>query len=153
MKFSIILLSMLKQASISQIRSGELTREKGYISVCMRTYPRGLKKELIDEYRCDLAPAIDLFKDFKQFQASDGHDQAFIKSDYERRFDLGRRPLQHLEILVQQSRTQDVYLACQCEIGQRCHREILLGIAEKRFGAQIGEVFSSYPNFFNKFTI
>jgi len=49
---------MLKQASVSDIRKGTLTKAQGYLSICMRTYPRGLKKELTDEYRSDLAPSF-----------------------------------------------------------------------------------------------
>lgn len=47
---------MLKQASVSQIRSGEITRDHGFVAITMRHYPRGLKKELRDEYLGGLAP-------------------------------------------------------------------------------------------------
>jgi uncharacterized protein YeaO (DUF488 family) len=110
-------------------------------------YPRGLKKELLDEYRSDLAPDRELFKDFKEFQAKVGHEAAFENSNYEARFHLSRRAAEHLKTLAQMSQTQDVYLACQCELGERCHREILLLIAKNEFGAQISEVFHSYPVF------
>lgn len=138
---------MLKQASIKQIQKGEVSREKGYVVATMAFYPRGLKKELLDEYRVDLAPDKELFKEFKQCQAEVGHDEAFEKSNYENRFELSRRATEHLKQLVKMSETQDVYLACQCEMGQRCHREILLLIAEKEFGAKTDPLFHTYPKF------
>jgi uncharacterized protein YeaO (DUF488 family) len=141
---------MLKQASIRQIQKMELTRQQGYLVATMCFYPRGLRKELLDEYRSDLAPDRDLFKDFKKLQAEVGHEQAFEKSDYENRFSLSRRATEHLKELVKLSKNQDVYLACQCELGERCHREILLLIAQKEFNAEISEVFHSYPHFLNR---
>lgn len=138
---------MLKQASVSQVRSGELNKDQGYLSVTMRTYPRGLKKELIDEYRADLAPDLELFREFKELQASVGHEQAFEQVRYEDRFELGRRPLLHLEELVRISQKQDVYLICQCDVGQYCHREILMLMAQKKFGAEIAPIHHSYEKF------
>jgi uncharacterized protein YeaO (DUF488 family) len=136
---------LLKQASAKQIRSGELTRKHGYLVVAMRFYPRGLRKNLRDEYRSDLAPELKLFKDFKKNQARFGHDRAFEKARYEKRFSLSERAMEHLRELSELSREKDVYLACQCEIGERCHREILLLLARKKFGARIGKVFHEYP--------
>lgn len=138
---------MLKQASIRQIQKAEVTRDQGYLVATMCFYPRGLKKELLDEYRSDLAPDRDLFKDFKQHQTEVGHEAAFAKSQYEERFHLSRRATEHLKGLVKLSQTQDVYLACQCEIGERCHREILLMIAKQEFGAEISEIHNDYPVF------
>ncbi|MEZ0392079.1 MAG: DUF488 family protein [Pseudobdellovibrionaceae bacterium] len=138
---------MLKQASIRQIQKSELTREQGYLVATMAFYPRGLKKELLDEYRAELAPDRELFKEFKEQQAKVGHEAAFEKSRYEERFHLGRRATETLKNLARMSQTQDVYLACQCEIGERCHREILLLIAEKEFGAKVDPLFHTYPVF------
>jgi uncharacterized protein YeaO (DUF488 family) len=137
---------MLKQASVDQVRRGELTRKDGYLVITMRFYPRGLRKALRDEYRADLAPDPALFKDFKRWQLRLGHEAAFERSRYEKRFFLGERALETLERLAVRSRRRDVYLICQCEVGERCHREILLRIAQKRFGAKIGKVHHSYPN-------
>lgn len=136
---------MLKQASVSDLRQGKLTKSQGYLSICMRTYPRGLKKEFSDEYRSDLAPDTKLFRDFKELQAKVGHEKAFEDCRYEERFELGRRPLMHLEYLAKLSREQDVYLICQCELGEYCHREILLLTAQQKFAATIAPVFHSYP--------
>jgi uncharacterized protein YeaO (DUF488 family) len=122
---------MLKQGSVSQLRSGELSRKDGYIVVAMRFYPRGLKKELRDEYRSDLAPSLKLFQDFKKFEKKVGHDAAFEAANYRSRFELTPEGEANLKRLTELSRDKDVYLICQCEIGQRCHRELLLNLARK----------------------
>jgi len=56
---------VLKQGSVHQIRSGKLSRKDGYIAVTMCFYPRGLRKELLDEYRKNLALHVKLFKEWQ----------------------------------------------------------------------------------------
>jgi uncharacterized protein YeaO (DUF488 family) len=111
----------------------------------MRFYPRGLRRELRDEYRGELAPAPALFADFKRHQAESGHDRAFALSRYESRFSLSDEAWARLGRLSAMSRTRDVYLVCQCPVGERCHREILMLLARDRFGARIGPVHHGYP--------
>jgi uncharacterized protein YeaO (DUF488 family) len=142
---------MLKQASVRQIRKEEITKRDGFIAITMRFYPRGLRKELRDEYRGDLAPSKELFRDFKRYQLSDGHEQGFLKSNYEERFQLSSEAEAHLAELAKRSRMQDVFLVCQCAVGERCHREILLLLAKEKFGAKIDKVFHSYPRALKKF--
>ncbi len=137
----------LKQASVKQIRSAELIREHSYIVITMCYYPRGLKKELRDEYRSDLAPDRLLFKEFKDYQKKIGHEEAFVKSNYENKFSLNENALQHLKELSELSKIKDVYLVCQCEVGKKCHREMLLLTAEKLFGAKIDFIYHSYSNY------
>lgn len=138
---------MLKQASVSQVRKQELTKNDGYLVIAMRFYPRGLKKELWDEYRSELAPQAELFKEWKEFEAEFGHEAAFEKSDYESRFELSRRSLAYLEELSKMSQEKNVYLICQCDLGERCHREMLLLMAQKLFHAQTDSLSHSYPVF------
>lgn len=138
---------MLKQASIGQIRSGEISRDDGYLVACMAFYPRGLKKELLDEYRTHLAPARTLFAEWKKYEQEFGHDEAFKKSNYEERFTLPPDARESLRRLVDISKTKDVYLACQCEPGARCHREMLLLYAQSQFNAAIEPPHHAYPIF------
>ncbi len=128
-----------------QIRSGKLTREMGYIVLSMCFYPRGLKKELKDEFRNDLAPTPELLKDFKHWQALEGQEAGFKKSHYEERFALSRRAFDYFAWLCKSSLEKDVYLVCQCELGERCHREILLLIAKQEFNTETASVFHQYP--------
>lgn len=136
---------MLRQASVGQIRRGEITRKQGYIVITMCFYPRGLRKELRDEYRGDLAPDRALFKDFKRWQKELGHEKGFELSHYDDRFSLSASALETLSRLSRLSWERDVYLVCQCEPGERCHREILMLLAERRFGASIDLVRNEYP--------
>lgn len=136
---------MLKQASVAQIRNQDITRADGYIVIAMCIYPRGLKRELRDEFLPQLAPSRELLADFKNFEKSGSHDEAFIKCDYYTRFRLsesGSHDLRHVSDL---SRTRDVILVCQCQLGQRCHREMLMLMARERFSVEIGEIYHEYP--------
>lgn len=136
---------MLRQASIGQIHRGELTKRDGYLVAAMRFYPRGLKRELLDEYRSDLAPDLELFRDFKKHQKAAGHEEAFNASRYEERFSLRRSAFEHLRVLADAAKSADVFLACQCEVRERCHREMLLLIARERFAASTAPLSHAYP--------
>lgn len=138
---------MLKQASVHQLRTGEVTRKDGRIVVAMCFYPRGLRKELRDEYRSDLAPGKDLVKELQKRAKTDGHDEAFDLVDFAVRFRLSPEALTALEEIAGRSRSEDVYLVCQCELGWKCHRELLLLTARREFGAKIAPVFHDYPGF------
>lgn len=135
---------MLKQATMTQIRSGELTRKNGHIVIVMRHYPRGLAKKFIDEYLSQLAPDLALFREFKKFEKLIGHNQAFKKIRYTERFVISDLGWNHLERLANLSQAKNVYFVCQCKMGDFCHREILMLWAHARFNAQIEAVFHQY---------
>jgi len=129
-----------------------VSRRDGLIVVAMRYYPRGLKKELRDEYRADLAPAADLLRDFNRHAAAAGHDAAFALARYEDRFELSEGARGRLRELAVMSRSRDVYLTCVCGMGQRCHREILLLLARTLHGARIDKVYHGYPRALERLT-
>ena len=135
---------MLRQSSVNQIRAGQINRSHGYIVICMCFYPRGLRQDLRDEYRADLAPNRNLFKEWQSFAQTAGHDAAFRKSHYEDRFSLSDAALEHLRMLAEWSTRQDIFLVCQCEVGERCHREILLRMAAYKFGITVDRIFNEY---------
>lgn len=135
---------MLKQANVQDLRKANVTRNDGFIVIAMRFYPRGIKRELRDEYRADLAPDKQLFRDFKDNQAA-GHDLAFARSNYEQRFALSPEAMDHLELLASLAKSNDVYLIFQCGQGERCHREMLMLLAQTKFAARIDRVFNDYP--------
>jgi len=142
---------MLKQASISQVKNQEFDRDRSHIVITMRFYPRFLKKELRDEFICDLAPVKELLHDFNAAQKKSGdHNSAFADVDYNRRFELTEKGMNHLRRLSEISKEKDVYIVCICDIGERCHREILLLAAEKLFRCKIGKVFHTYPDFMSR---
>jgi uncharacterized protein YeaO (DUF488 family) len=136
---------MLKQASVGQIRNGEVSRDDGYIVLAMCFFPRGFKRELRDEYLHDLAPDRVLFKEWLAYSREFGHEEAFKKSDYENRFQLNGKARYDLRRLTE--KVGDVYLVCQCAVGERCHREMLMLAAKTLYGGNIDKVFNEYPEF------
>ncbi len=143
---------MLKQASIAQIKKNELPRDNSHIVIAMRYHPRFLKKELRDEFIAELAPDRDLLREFNDAQKRLGdHNSAFAEVDYNCRFELSQSAWDHLKRLSELSDSKDVYLACICAMGERCHREILLLISERHYGCRIGDVFHDYPEFMDRY--
>ncbi|MGE3262910.1 MAG: DUF488 family protein [Bacteriovoracia bacterium] len=141
---------MMHQASIADICTGSIERASSYIVVSMCRYPRGIKKTLMDEYNSRLAPSKELLADWHAAKQEVGHHEAFTKSNYEDRFEISARAEEELKALAARSEKCDVFLVCQCEVGERCHREILLLAAQKKFGAKIGKIFHAYPRFFRR---
>lgn len=138
---------MLLQGSVGDLRSGKLSRKDGYIVVAMAFYPRGMEKTLRDEYQAALAPDRELFREWKGYEEKFGHDEAFVRSNYEARFKLDYEAMYKLRRIVERAANQDVYLVCQCAPGERCHREMLLLAAQKKLGAKTGPIHHAYPVF------
>lgn len=142
---------MLKQCSVADIKNKSIPRESSHLVVTMRFYPRFLKKELRDEFVCELAPVKELLREFNAAQKRLGtHNEAFGEVDYERRFKLSPAGWAHLRRLVELSDRKDVYLICVCKLGDRCHREMLMLMSKELFDCDIGEVFHTYPDFMRR---
>jgi uncharacterized protein YeaO (DUF488 family) len=142
---------MLKQAAVSEVKDCSIPRKGSHIVITMRFYPRFLKKELRDEFVCDLAPVKELLHDFNQAQKKLGdHNPSFAQVDYENRFDLSESGMEHLKRLSDLSKNKDVYLVCICGPGERCHREMLMLMAQHLYHCKIGKVFHSYPDFMKR---
>lgn len=119
----------------------------------MQFYPRFLSKELIDEYRRDLAPEKELFTEFKaKERATKDHNGAFDDVGYEKRFELTPAGHEELARLTALSRERDVFLICQCQALQKCHADLLLLIAKTLYDARIPLLRMSYPTFNDKLT-
>lgn len=138
---------MLKQASVDQVRQKQIPRENTRLIIAMCYYPRGINTELADDFRNTLAPDRALFKEWKELEKKVGHEQAFIQTNYEKRFYLSPVALFMLKSYTEESlsNNKDIYFICQCELGERCHREILLLTASKKYGAAIDTLFHNYP--------
>lgn len=141
---------MLKQASVAQIRSGEVNREQGMVVIAMCRYPRALRRELRDSYESALGPSRELLADFLAQQTKHGHERGFAACHYQERFTLTEGAHARLGELAEQSRKRDVFLVCQCTVGERCHRELLLLLAGRDFRAKVGKVFHAYPTFLRR---
>lgn len=139
--------AMLRQASVHQLRTGAIKRDTSHIALCMAIHPRNLPGSLRDEYQSCLAPDRELFDDFKEKQKKIGHNQAFAAVNYEERFQLGPEAMEELKRLAALSQEKVVYLVCQCSVGERCHRELLLLTAKELLGAKVGNIYHSYPAF------
>ena len=99
----------------------------------------------------ELAPSDELFQDFDKRKkalerklgkgSTEAHNQAFLESDYERRFraQIAASPeaLKKLEEISKTARHHDVFLVCYEGPLKACHRRVLLRIAEERFGAEV----------------
>jgi uncharacterized protein YeaO (DUF488 family) len=142
---------MLRRASVSDVERGKVSKEKSYLVVVMRFYPRFLKRPLVDEYSRTLAPPADLFTEFK---ATDrklaNHNSAFYLVHYESRFDLSSEGRGKLSELAKLSQERDVTLICQCRDFDRCHSDLLLLWARKCFGARISGPIFDYPDFMKR---
>src|SRR3954464_14494066 len=111
---------MLLQASVGQLFSGRLTRKHGYIAITMRHHPRGLRRELRDQYTSLLSPPTLLFKHFRQVKDETGdHNEAFERVEYEKHFWLELEGFLELQRLAEKSKKQDVFLICQCTVGEK----------------------------------
>jgi uncharacterized protein YeaO (DUF488 family) len=139
---------MFKQATVEDIAHNRITKIHGHIVVVTRYYPRFLKRQRIHEYVPVLAPPKELLHDFKKAEEKLGdHDQGFASIDYESRFELGIEGDAELARLAEMAQTTDVYLVCHCKIGQYCHRELLMILAEARHGTRIARLSHPYTVF------
>jgi uncharacterized protein YeaO (DUF488 family) len=139
---------MIKQGSVAEIRRKELTTQDGFIVIAMCFYPRGLRRELRNEYCGDLAPDRVLFREWKEYEREFGHDEAFRRSDYENRFQVTHHAFLKLRELSFLAGKKDVYLICQCQVGERCHREMLMLMAEQILKASVDKIFHNYSDFY-----
>ena len=140
---------MLRTATVQDLTGSRVSREQGYVVVVMRRYPRGVKKLLMDKYATSLAPDEALLTDFLETRRSlaGSHNAAFEAVQYEERLHLSAEGLEDLAQLSEMSRVQDVFLVCQCRRDQRCHRDLLLLLAQARHGAEIEKLRFAYPRF------
>jgi uncharacterized protein YeaO (DUF488 family) len=139
---------MLRQATVSDLITDRVSREKGYVVITMRRYPRFINKQLRDEYLTCMSPDKVLFEDWLTAKRKhDDHDGAFARSRFEERFDVGEDGLQQLERLCRMAEKKDVFLVCQCHEGKRCHREFTLILARKLFKAKAEKPKNAYPVF------
>lgn len=139
---------MLKRASVADVRNGTVTKEDGLLVVAMRVYPRFLARALVSEYAPGLAPAPELFERYRKLKSAGGNqNQAFEAAGYQHLFALEDVAFKELGRLVEGATGQDVFLICQCRSEEMCHVDLLLLMAEQRFGAEIAALADEYPLF------
>jgi uncharacterized protein YeaO (DUF488 family) len=107
-----------------------------------------MSKELIDLYSHELAPTQALLDEFHaERKRLDNHNAAFLSMNYQKKFTLMPTAVEQLHDLAERAKSGDVFVVCQCEIKERCHRELLLIAAKRWFGAATELRAFSYPDF------
>ncbi len=129
---------MLREASISEITSKQIPKEKRVL------VNRGRGND-------ELAPNDELFADFNARKSAlekelgkgsaGAHNTAFVEAGYAERFrsqiEADPAALAKLEDVARRAQAGDLYLVCYEGVTKACHRRVLMRIAEQRFGAQI----------------
>lgn len=138
----------LDRASVAEVKLSNVSRADGYLVVAMRVYPRFLPRDLTDEYTKSLAPEAGLFARYRALKKESGQqNQAFQAAGYEQTFGLTEEGTGDLARLAALSSRQNVFLICQCDRQEYCHVDLLLLLANHRFGARIGKLPYDYEVF------
>lgn len=139
---------VIKRASVADIKNQTISKSDGHLVVTMRVYPRFLPKALIDDFKQSLSPQKDLFSRYREFKKKTGdQNQSFESARYQQEFQLSEQGLRDLSELVEISKTQDVFMICQCHPSECCHVDLMLLIAEVQFGADINTLPFEYSIF------
>ena len=129
---------MLKEASLSELRSKGIPRERRVL------VNRGRGND-------ELAPSDGLFGDFMSRKrerehefgvgSAEAHNAAFVDCDYEQRFraQIAADAAAQARIaeVAERGTCEDVYLVCYEGPSKACHRRILLRIAAETHGAAV----------------
>ena len=130
------------------MKASKISKADGHLVVAMRVYPRFLPKGLTDEYTKSLAPEAGLFGRYRELKKQSGQqNQAFRDAGYEQTFALTEEGTGDLARLAALSSRQNVFLICQCDRQEHCHVDLLLLLANHRFGASIGKLPYDYAAF------
>jgi hypothetical protein len=74
---------MLKQATVTDLTMGRISRDDGHIVITMRRYPRFVNRKLRDEYLTCMSPDVKLFEAWLTAKRKhDDHDGAFDRSHF-----------------------------------------------------------------------
>lgn len=140
---------MLKQARVEDIRKSRLTKKDGHLVVATRHYPRGVKRDLFHDFKSSLAPSKELLAEFMSEVKKRGgdHNTGFVGMNYAKKFHLSERGWWELRQYAKLSKRVDVFLICHCKFEDCCHRELLLLLAQKFFGADIDPLENTYDDF------
>lgn len=90
----------------------------------MRLWPRGIRKDHVDEWNRDLAPSWDLVKAFKR--------EGLPWLEYAKRYWEEISPAA-IDALRERSKHETITLLCACQNDLRCHRRLLRdAVVERR---------------------
>jgi len=97
--------------------------EDGHRLLVMRMWPRGIRKDAVDEWEPELGPSRALIADFRQGRI----DWPRFAERYRAEM-AGKREL--LARVSEQSNRGTVTLLCSCPDERRCHRTLLKELLE-----------------------
>src|SRR5262245_14870771 len=89
----------------------------------MRLWPRGIRRDRVDEWNRDVAPSRDLLFDFKRHGLS--------WEDYVTRYWREIRP-EAIDALRRRARRETITLMCSCADEHHCHRGLLKQAISRR---------------------
>jgi len=89
----------------------------------MRLWPRGIRRDRVDEWNRDVAPSRDLLREFKH--------EGLAWSRYVKRYWKEIRP-EAVDALRRRARRQTITLLCSCADEHHCHRGLLRDAITRR---------------------
>jgi len=95
----------------------------GYRLLVMRLWPRGVRKEAVDEWQKELGPSTELLRTYR--------DGKIAWTEFARRYraEVRKKP-ELLDKVRKLSRRRTVTLLCGCAEESRCHRGVLKKLLE-----------------------
>jgi uncharacterized protein YeaO (DUF488 family) len=101
-------------------------RDDGTRILVMRLWPRGIKREYIDEWIKELGTSLPLIKEWKAGRLK----WSEFRARYLEEMDSPEKQML-LKGLSERARDGDITLLCSCKDSNRCHRVILKEIIER----------------------
>ena len=98
--------------------------DDGHRLLVMRMWPRGIRKEAVDERQPELGPSRALIADFRQGRIDWPQFAARYQAEMAERAELLARARE-------QAQRETVTLLCSCADENRCHRTLLKGLLER----------------------
>jgi len=95
-----------------------------YRLLVMRRWPRGVRKDAIDEWQKELAPSLSLLQSYRAGRLTWPEFTRRYRAEMRQKKDL-------LDSVRKLSRRRTVTLLCGCEEESRCHRGLLKKLLEQ----------------------
>ena len=107
----------------------EPSPEDGLRILITRYWPRGIRRELVDEYDTKVAPSRELLREFKH--------EALAWEPYTQRYFAemqSEEAQREIARLAEIARTRTITLMCVCEDETHCHRSLLRNLIVRGMG-------------------
>jgi uncharacterized protein YeaO (DUF488 family) len=98
--------------------------DDGHRLLVMRMWPRGIRKEAVDEWQPDLGPSRPLIADFRQGRIDWPQFTSRYQAEMAEKGELLARARE-------QAQQETITLLCSCADENRCHRTLLKRLLER----------------------